>query len=183
MKTPICKYCGSKTHYSFRCFRSPKNLAKLSVGVDWGYARDKTIASVVNQINKKPVSRRKQLIKELDSVFSEYIRLRDSDNGFITCVTCGSTINWKVADNCHFISRGKIGTRYNETNCHAGCRHCNRYLSGNLEKYENWLKNEYGDDIIELLRNESYKIIATNQLEYMLADYKDKLKALRINKA
>ena len=40
---------------------------------------------------------RKKLEKELDGIFSEYIRLRDADdNGWVRCITCGRPIRGKA---------------------------------------------------------------------------------------
>lgn len=88
----------------------------------------------------------------LDRVFSEYIRLRDSDaNGYIRCYCCGKLLFWKDSQNMHFIPRQHLGTRFNEINCHAGCIKCNYYNNGNIEEYAIHLKKEYGNDIIEVL--------------------------------
>lgn len=121
---------------------------------------------------------RKQLITDLDKVFSEYIRLRDSVEGYITCITCGDRYYWLDSDNCHYISRSKLGTRYSEINCNAGCRYCNRYLNGNLDKYKQWLIDKYGEHIIDLLKMESYKTITTVEIHDMLNNYQDKLREL-----
>ena len=53
---------------------------------------------------KKP--KRQKLIKELDRVFSKFIRLRDCDKkGIVTCPLCGAKIPYEKAQNMHFISR------------------------------------------------------------------------------
>lgn len=166
MKSPKCKYCGSELHYSFKCFKAPRKPIKQ---------KTYKLSTLNLKSHTKPVSYRKQLILELDKVFSQYIRLRDSKKGIIKCITCGQYDKWQDADNCHFISRGKIGTRYNEINCNAGCQHCNRFLGGNLVKYEQWLKYTYGNDIINKLRIESRKTITTLELAELLDIYKKKL--------
>ena len=54
---------------------------------------------------KKPS--RKNLIKKLDNVFSQYIRRRFAVNGVTKCVTCGKEDFWKGGEMQagHFISR------------------------------------------------------------------------------
>jgi len=54
--------------------------------------------------SKKKPSRGK-LVKKLDAVFSQYIRLKDSVGGYATCFTCGKKDHWKKLQNGHFQSR------------------------------------------------------------------------------
>jgi len=73
----------------------------------------------------------KGLKAKLDRVFSKYIRMRDSDeDGIVKCITCGKWVAYIDADAGHFISRKNLSTRYMEQNCHAQCRHDNRFLHG-----------------------------------------------------
>ena len=54
--------------------------------------------------------------RELDRVFSLYIRKRDPK-----CACCG-----RPAEVCgHFIPRGKLSTRWDEDNCFGWCEDCN----------------------------------------------------------
>lgn len=80
------------------------------------------------------------VIDDLDTIFSQYIRLRDSDeNGYITCY-CGAVVYWTEADNSHFVSRAHMNTRFSEENCNSSCRKCNQQLKGNLQVYGAWLE-------------------------------------------
>jgi len=87
----------------------------------------------------------KTLKNKLDKVFSEYIRLRDSDHlGYVCCCTCGKPEPWQDVDCGHFISRAYIATRFEETNAHAQCRYENRYRNGSPEEYALFIINKYG---------------------------------------
>lgn len=82
------------------------------------------------------------VVEDLDAVFSQYIRLRDSDeNGYITCY-CGAVVFWTEADNSHFMPRARMNTRFSEDNCNGSCRNCNQSLRGNLKIYGAWLENK-----------------------------------------
>ena len=48
---------------------------------------------------------RSQVVKSLDSVFSEYIRRRYAQNEVATCVTCNKKDHWKKLQAGHFMSR------------------------------------------------------------------------------
>ena len=62
---------------------------------------------------------RKSLVKKLDAIFSEYIRLRKANKqGIVTCYTCGKKAYWKGQgmQNGHFMSRKSYSTRWEELN-------------------------------------------------------------------
>ena len=124
-------------------------------------------------------------MKDLDKIFSTYIRLRDADpNGYIRCYCCGYPVHWKLAHNGHFFSRRFLGTRFNEQNCNACCVPCNTYNNGNLKAYEEHLRREYGEGIIdklEMLKNTLTKF-APYEIEEMKEEYKQKVKELRKEK-
>lgn len=99
------------------------------------------------------MKRKKQTLEDkLDEIYSIYIRLRDADNnGIIHCYCCGYPVHWKSAQAMHFCNRRHINTRWFEKNVHGGCVACNMYNGGNLKAYENHLKSDYGDSIVEVL--------------------------------
>lgn len=79
---------------------------------------------------KKPQkkSEKSKLVEKLDGVFSDFVRLRDSDEyGRVTCITCGDNLHWTDCDNGHYQDRDHMATRFNEQNCNGQCRECNRH--------------------------------------------------------
>lgn len=91
---------------------------------------------------------------KLDRVFSEYIRLRDSamfSFQHFKCISCGQLKPYEQADCGHYINRARMATRYDEMNCNAQCRHCNRFMEGNIQGYRQGLIVKYGMEKVELL--------------------------------
>lgn len=124
-------------------------------------------------------------MKDLDKIFSEYIRLRDADvNGYIRCYCCGYAIHWKSAQNMHFMNRRFMGTRFNESNCHSGCTCCNMYNGGNLEAYEAHLIREYGETIIDKLTMLKHGVtkLAPYEIKEKTEYYAEKVKQLKKEK-
>ena len=81
-------------------------------------------------------NKRKNLVKKLDKVFSEYIRKRTADaNGFVECFTCGKRNHWKKMQCGHFQSRKHYSTRWNEDNCQVQCVGCNMFKGGEQYKF------------------------------------------------
>ncbi len=127
-----------------------------------------------------------KLIEKLDGVFSQYIRLRDSNqDGYCYCITCNKIDYWKDMQNGHFIPRQHMSTRFDERNCNVQCNTCNVGLRGNLEVYATMLKKKYGDSIVDdltLKKNEAahYSI---PEIEEMIKEYSSKVKNLKKEKS
>lgn len=184
MKEPKCKICGGP-HYKSFCFQLPKKPI----------ATYKPLRRSTKPLRaKKPIDRSKPLkavkkaqkrstdrqlaIRELDRVFSIYIRTRDSIDGLARCVTCNAIDSWKSMHNGHYISRGKFALRWDEKNCHVQCESCNVTLAGNLKAYKRYVARKYGSEIFlyyqEKLAN--HEKIQTYEIKEMIELYKGKLK-------
>lgn len=131
---------------------------------------------------KKP--KRQKLIKELDSVFSLYIRLRDSDSHWIvTCPLCGKKIPVKFAQNMHFISRWVLKYRFDENNCFAGCMRCNVILNGNYIEYTFFMIKKFWKEKVEAMKNDKELFeLKTREIEEKIAYYKEQNQKLEKKK-
>ena len=113
------------------------------------------------QTTSKPKTAAK-LKKDLDAIFSKYIRLKYSDeNGNVACYTCGKVMHWKQIQNGHFISRQYLATRWHEDNCRPQCVGDNIFGNGKPLDFEERLKEELGSQYVEdmkMLRHKSLKL-------------------------
>lgn len=127
-------------------------------------------------MKKKKTKTRNDYIKELDSVFSQYIRLRDSDSRWIVvCPLCKRRLFWKKAQNMHFISRWVLRYRFNEQNCHAGCMRCNVILNWNYIQYTIRMINTYWKNVInEMLNNKRPYELKTPDIIKLIHHYENK---------
>ena len=97
----------------------------------------------------------KGLEKKAVTIFSRYIRLRDSQKcgsvglDWVNCYTCGTSVLIGEAEAGHFIKRGKTIFKFAEWNSNAQCTRCNHFLNGNDGIYAIKLIKEYGFDFIE----------------------------------
>ena len=116
---------------------------------------------------------------KIDKPFHEYIRRRDADNdsGYCQCISCDKPIHFTESDAGHFISRGKLATRWDERNVNAQCRKCNRFEYGRQFEYS--LK--IGTELAEQLLQESRAVFKLMEHEYqeIFETYRDKLKELK----
>lgn len=126
---------------------------------------------------KKKVKSLSKLIKELDALFSVFIRKRDADEyGTIRCVSCKEPVFWKEANCCHYMDRQYKATRWDEINCAAGCRGCNCFNKGfHIHHFGTFLNEKYGEGTTERLAAKA-KEPAPGRLEVleMIEHYKNK---------
>lgn len=144
-----------------------------------------------NRNNKKKTSSKSEhqkLVSQLDRCFSQYIRIRDSfvANGelFFRCISCGKIKSYDEADCGHYINRGHMSTRFDEDNCHAQCRFCNRFDEGNIYNYRERLINKIGLSRVLLLeskKNQTYKL-SDFELKALISHYKAEVKRLKEEK-
>lgn len=126
----------------------------------------------------RPRSRKEKslpvLIKELDDVFSKFIRHRDTVDGKIPCFICGKKMTFAEAQNMHFIDRDKMPTRFDEMNCHAGCEECNCYDIEHRQKYMDEMVRRYSATRVRglLQKSRSLAKYARYELEELIEFYK-----------
>ena len=110
---------------------------------------------------------RSQVVKLLDSVFSEWIRRRYAKDEVAMCVTCTKQDHWKKLQAGHFQSRKHYSTRWDETNVQVQCAGCNVFRYG--EQYKG---------TAEELAEKARQIVkfSTAELEEMIQKYKDFIK-------
>lgn len=130
---------------------------------------------------KKRTPSRSTLMRKADEAFSLYIRTRDSqqyEGRAFKCISCGRVLPIEQADCGHYINRAHMSLRFSESNCHAQCRHCNRFQEGNIQDYRKGLIKKIGLQKVELLeaqKNITNKI--TNfELDILAKHYKEHLK-------
>lgn len=123
---------------------------------------------------------RQDLIKEVDNVFSRFIRLRDANEKWIvTCPLCWAKMPRKQSQNMHFISRWNMKYRFNEKNCHAWCMRCNVYLNWNYIAYTRYMQRKYWISFVDRMIADkcAYKI-STPDLVDMFHYYSNKANLL-----
>jgi len=125
-----------------------------------------------------------KLKKDLDAVFSKYIRwYYADDNGMVQCYTCGQVKPVKQMQNGHFQSRRHTSTRFEINNCRPQCVKCNMFAQGEQYLFGQLLKAEIGEEAVEEIIALSRKSVKYSKadLEYLIDLYKQKLKNFDIS--
>lgn len=173
-----CKLCPENTnsilvvnHYCRQHNEQRKKEAKEE--------RSKRIVKLVNKAEKK--NSVKKLKKELDAVFSLYIRHVGSKDGMNQCFTCGKTFLIKELQDGHYESRRYLALRYEITNNHCQCFDCNIRKKGNYTVYALKMVEKYGKEHLDMLSIKKHNVIRWGTFEYqlMIDEYTKKLNELK----
>lgn len=123
---------------------------------------------------KKKVKTAAKLKKELDAIFSKYIRQRDKGK----CYTCPRKDEPKNMQAGHFVPRQYLAVRYDEVNVHCQCYACNMLYHGQPSSYAYRLERDYGKGTVEMLEGKRQLITKNFPYEEMMVIYKEKLEDL-----
>jgi len=127
-------------------------------------------------------SKRQTLVNKLDKIFSQFIRLRDTDaSGYADCFTCGSNRYWREVDAGHFMGRGAMSTRWDEQNVQFQCKGCNGFRSGEQYLYSQALDRKYGEGTAATLfaLSKQTRKFSQPELQEMIELYKEKVNDLK----
>lgn len=115
-------------------------------------------------------------LKEAQTIFNKYIRLRDMG---LLCISCNTLPKKKNAGH-YFSSGGHSNVRFDEDNVHLQCEHCNTYLSGNLLNYQIGIEKRIGADRLIELQGRAHleKRWTVDELKEIIKKYKTKVRGL-----
>jgi len=105
--------------------------------------------------------------KELDAIFSKYIRQKYAVDGMVSCYTCGKIFEIKRIQNGHFVSRKHLATRWSEENCRPQCWGCNGFGRGMTLEFEEGLIKEYGRDKVEAIKQSRHQTLKLDREWYL----------------
>jgi len=109
-----------------------------------------------------------------------FIKLRDWGK---PCISCGKPHNptpnyWDAG---HFRSVGSaVHMRFIEENIHGQCKHCNRWLDGNVLNYEQGLIKLIGQEAVDALKaDQTLRKYSRDDLIAIAAHYNEKARQLK----
>lgn len=120
-----------------------------------------------------------QLKKKADKYYSQYVRMRDSDeNGVAECITCGVKKHYKQMQAGHFVSRKVSLLRFLDENVNAQCVGCNMFKAGEQYQYSKAVDLKYGDGTAEELFSQRFTThkFTNEELESIIKEAKEQIK-------
>ncbi|MCQ9120972.1 protein NinG [Rodentibacter pneumotropicus] len=177
LKPKKCKSCG-KAFTPFNSLQkacTPKCALELARN-NAQKAREKAEKQKLKE-RKTRLRSRSEWLKEAQSVFNKFIRLRDKDE---PCISCGRYHQgqWHAG---HYRSVGACPElRFCELNVHKQCAPCNDHKSGNVIEYRINLVKKIGADKVEWLERQDHdpKKYTIEDCKEIIQYYKAKVKEL-----
>ncbi len=117
----------------------------------------------------------------LCGIMQLYARLLHTDeNGYGYCCSCGRSLSWGESQGGHFQPKGRNynAAGFEEDNINLQCAECNCTLQGNPAGYVSYMLEEYGQDVIDHLKDLSYKYLETEEVRDLARIYKQKCRDL-----
>jgi hypothetical protein len=116
-------------------------------------------------------------LKEAQTIFNKYIRLRDMG---LVCISCQQPPKKKNAGH-YFSSGGHSNVRFDEDNVHLQCEACNTFLSGNLLNYQIGIQKRIGAQKLLELQERAHltKKWTIDELKEIIKTYKTKVRSLQ----
>ena len=170
-----CKMCPPST----RVVLETKHLCRRHNLEKKKEDKSKRVIKLINRSEKKKSI--KQLEKELDVVFSLFIRHRGSKDGMNKCFTCDKILPIKELQDGHYESRRHKSLKYHEQNNHCQCYWCNVVKKGNYTVYALRMIDKYGKEFVDMLAIKKHNTTKWTAFEYevLIKEYTEKLNQLK----
>lgn len=169
-----CKECGDY----YTKFLSTQQVCSVKCAMAMGKRKVESKRKQADKAERKArkerlekLKSRADYLKELQTVFNKFIRLRDKD---LPCVSCGRFHQgqWHAG---HYRSVGDCPElRFNEDNVHKQCSVCNNHKSGNAIEYRIGLVERIGVERVEFLERKDHP-----PLKLTIDEIKDLIKVYR----
>lgn len=107
-------------------------------------------ARAKHRADKERIKPKSKWLSELQALVNQYVRLRDANDG---CISCDKSRDWSGQWHAsHYYSRGHSSAlRFNLWNLHKSCSVCNNHLSGNIGEYTPKLIDKIGQERFDYL--------------------------------
>ena len=173
IKPKKCKSCGEE----YQPFNSLQKACSPPCALDLvKQDKDKKFRKQTKEM-KERIKSRSDWLKDVQTVFNQFIRLRDAKE---PCISCQRHHEGQYHAG-HYRSVGSAPElRFYEDNNHKQCAPCNNHLSGNLIPYRVNLIKKIGTDKVEAIEgyNEDKKY-TISELKELKRLYKQKVKDLQ----
>ena len=185
---PRCLCCNEKFEKKYKsqqgrfkfCLLKEECIAEWrKVRREYEEAENKKAWNKEKKARKEALKTRGDYLKELQTIFNRWIRLRDQGE---PCISCQKPCKKENAGHFQAVNK-KPELRFEPLNVHLQCEYCNTYLHGNLIDYRINLIKKIGLEKVEWL--EGYhepKNYTIDQIKGLKVMYKLKIKNLKQNK-
>jgi hypothetical protein len=125
---------------------------------------------------KRKLKPRGKWIKEAQTVFNTFIRLRDKD---FPCISCGNHHEGQYHAGHFYTTAARPDLRFNEDNCNKQCSICNNHKSGNINEYRASLVEKIGKERLDALGVVGRSDWSIDEIKEIKAKYQAEIKHLK----
>jgi hypothetical protein len=163
---PLVRWCSEECAVMIALAAGAARKAKLQ-----------RVDRAITRTKREALKTRQDWLKEAQAAFNAFIRERDATE---PCISCGQYHD-RFWDAGHYRSVGtQPALRFDETNVHKQCVHCNQHRGGNIVEYRLRLLAKIGPEAVALLEIEHEPAKYTiDDAQRIKSVYKAKLKALK----
>lgn len=141
-----CKVCGEQ----FESYRPLQSVCSIRCARSIGRVNAEKKEKQSIKLLKEKLKTRNEWLKEAQSAFNAYIRIRDIE---LPCISCGRHHTGQYHAG-HYRSVGSApNLRFDENNCHKQCQPCNTHLSGNIVLYRKALLVKAGEQEVDRIES------------------------------
>lgn len=177
----LCAHCKERQPVETMFIRDTQAFCNKDHYIEYQVGNKDKLVKKGRQIKRKEhakarerVKTRAEWLRDAQTWFNKYIRLRDKDE---PCISCQRHHAGQYHAG-HYLSVGaNPELRFNELNNHKQCAPCNNHLSGNIAKYRPNLINKIGINNVEWLEG-PHKVAkyTVDEIKEIIAKYKAKCK-------
>lgn len=178
VKTRKCSYC--REH--FQPFRMGQKACSVECACQVAREKREKEERKADKVKRDKLKSRSDWIKDAQTAFNAFIRERDKDK---PCICCGNPLGESAIgggyDAGHYRSIGSAPhLRFDERNCHAQRKHCNRYGAGRAVDYRIGLIKRMGIEVVTMIEtDQSTPKWTIDDLKSIRDTYRAKLKELK----
>ena len=178
LKDKKCKCCG----VVFIPFKSTQIVCDYKCAIDHTNKMLRSEAKRIARAERKEYYRNNMTLsdwkKKVQTVFNNYIRLRDMQKG---CISCGTPLQLRKFDAGHYYPTTYQGIRFHENNVHGQCVPCNRNKHGNIHEYRKRITERISQEELDWLdENRNIKLNLNKiELEELYIKYKKMIKEIK----
>ena len=176
-KDKKCRVCKM----SFLAGSSTQVVCSLACSVSYVNEKAAKQRRKENSLDRQRIKTKTQHLREAQTVFNRYIRLRDAGKPCISCDKPDDGTHQRHASHYRSVSAASQ-LRFDEANVSASCMQCNSHRSGNVVEYRIRLANKIGQDEVERLES-SHEVVKwdIDEIVVLKQRYREKIKELTIS--
>ena len=166
-----CKVC----HEQFQPSRQMQPVCSIQCAIEKVKLDKAKKRMEYDRKEREKLKTRSQWIKECQTTFNKWVRLRDERQ---PCISCNRYHDGQYHAGHLYTTAARPDLRFNPDNCWKQCSSCNTHLSGNIQKYRTNLIGRIGQERVDALEKVGRSDWSIEEIKEIKKKYQQKIKEL-----